>query len=308
MLALWISLGVLGFLLIFLISILIAIHRIIFYSPKKGQNNDLQLTESTQFLGLTDIITKLITDLRDVPCEHVYTMSKDHKKLHSRLYRNKNSNRVVIMFHGYRGTARRDFSGAGMHMIKKGYNVLLVDERGHGESKGHSITFGAKEKWDVLTWISFAKKEFGENIDLVLAGISMGAASILFAAQYIDRPVKLICDCPFSTIEEVLCSFMRKLKLRVWYTWPLTKLSSLLICHASLTKDDASKSLKNSLAKALIIHGEKDTVVDYNFSYRVYLENKEKVRYELFPDTDHGVSYMTDTERYIRVIDEFIEN
>ena len=307
MLALWICLGVLGLLLILLFAVLIIIHHIVFYSPKKGQNDDFQLTESTQFLGLTDIINRLITDLCAVPCEHVYTQSKDHKKLHARLYRNKNSNRMVIMFHGYRGTARRDFSGAGMHMIKKGYNVLLVDERGHGESKGHSITFGAKEKWDVLTWISFAKKEFGENIDLVLAGISMGAATILFASQYIKEPVKLICDCPYSTIKEVLCSFMKKLNLRVWYTWPLTKLSSLVISHACLTKDDASKSLKNSLARALIIHGEKDTIVDHNFSYRVYLENKEKVRYELFPNTDHGVSYMTDTDRYIRVIDEFLE-
>lgn len=308
MIALWISIGVLGFLLLLFITTLIAIHRIVFYTPMKGQNNDYQLTESTQFLGLTDKITELITNLCAVPCEHVYTMSYDHKKLHSRLYRNKNSNRVVIMFHGYRGTARRDFSGAGMHMIKKGYNVLLVDERGHGDSKGHSLAFGRKEKRDVLSWISFAKKELGENIEIILMGISMGAATILFAAQDIKEPVKLICDCPYSTIKEVLCSFMKRLKLPIWIMWHSTKLSSLLISHASLTKDDASKSLKNSNCKALIIHGDKDSIVDHNFSYRIYLENKEKVRYELFPNTDHGVAYMTDTERYTHVIDEFLDD
>lgn len=307
MIALYISLGVLGLIIIALLAVLIFIHHIVFYTPIKGQNNDFQLTESTQFLGLTDIINKLITDICNEPCEHVYTTSYDHKKLHSRLYRNPNSKKVIIMFHGYRGTARRDFSGFGMYMIKKGYNVFLVDERGHGESKGHSITFGYKEKRDVLSWISFAKKELGNDIELTLAGISMGAASILFASQYIDEPIKLICDCPYNKASEVLITFMRNLKLKVWLIWPLTKLSSLLISHASLTKDNASKALKNSKAKALIIHGDDDHVINHKFSYQIYLDNKEKVRYELFPKTDHGVSFMTDTERYKKVVDDFLE-
>ena len=216
MIALYIVLGVLGLLLIVFFVVIGIIHRIIFYTPKKGQNDDFQLTESTQFLGLTDKINTLINNLINVPCEHVYIKSYDRLKLHSRLYRNPDSNRVAIMFHGYRGTARRDFSGGAMHMIKKGYNVLLVDERGHGESKGHSITFGAREKHDVLSWISFAKKEFGENIEIILVGISMGAATILYAAQYIKEPVKLICDCPYSTGKEILCEFMKVLNLKLW--------------------------------------------------------------------------------------------
>lgn len=307
MIALWIVLGVLGLLLIAFFVAIGFVHRIIFYTPIKGQNNDFQLTESTQFLGLTDIINTLITNLCNEPCEHVYTKSFDHKKLHARLYRNEKSNRVVIMFHGYRGTARRDFSGACMHMIKKGYNVILVDERGHGESEGHSITFGRREKRDVISWVSFAKKEFGNDFELVLVGISMGAATILYASKDLDRPAKLICDCPYTTGKEILCEFMKKLKLPLWFFWPLTYMSSLIISRASLTKDDASKALKKSNCKALIIHGEKDSIVPYKLSYRVYLENKEKVRYELFPNTDHGVSFMTDTERYTRVVDEFLE-
>ena len=110
-----------------------------------------------------------------------------------------------------------------------------------------------------------------------------------------------------KVFDEILCEFMKALNLKLWLVWPLTYLSSLIISRASLTKDDASKSLKNSPHKALIIHGDKDHIVPHKFSYRVYLENKEKVRYELFPDTDHGVAYMTDTERYLRVIDEFLE-
>lgn len=308
MLWLYITLGVFAFLNILLLVILASIHHLIFYTPIKTQNDDFHLTESTQFVGEEKEVFQLIINLRQVQCDHVYTQSYDKLMLHARLYLNKKSDKYILMFHGYRGTAIRDFSGGAMHMIKSGYNVLLVDERGHGESEGHNITFGNREKRDVITWFNYMKKRFGEDKEYIFVGISMGAATILFASQYIEGSHKFICDCPYSTPKEIICETMEKQNLPVKIFWPLVNLSSIVFSHASLSKDDATKSLKNTNHKVLIIHGDKDTVVPHKFSYRIYQENKEKVRYELFPKTDHGVSYLTDTNRYLSVIDEFLKN
>ncbi len=307
MLALYICLGIFVLLHLLLLAAMIFIHHIAFYTPIKYQNDDFHLTESTQFYGVEEEIYKLITALKEIECEHVYIKSYDRLKLHGRLYRNDKSNRVVLMFHGYRGTAIRDFSGGAMHMIEQGYNVLLVDERGHSESQGHNITFGNREKRDVLSWFNYAKEIFGEDKEYVFVGISMGAATILFASKYISGSYKFICDCPYSTPKEILCAFMDMLKLPTKLLWPILNLTSILFCRANLSKDDASISVRESNHKYLIIHGNKDTVVPYELSQRVYEENKEKVRYELFPDTDHGVSYLTDRPRYLGVIDEFLE-
>lgn len=307
MLWLYITLGVIGFLAIVFFIALIFIHHVVFYTPIKTQNDDFHLTESTQFVGNEKEVFELIVTLRKKQADDVYVTSYDKLKLHARLYRNENSNVVAIMFHGYRGTARRDFSGGALHMLDRGYNVLLIDERGHGESEGHNITFGNREKHDVLSWMEYVKNNFPENVEIILVGISMGAATILYAAEFIPGSIKMICDCPYSTGREIISSTIEKLKLPVKIFFPIVNLSSILFSHASLTKDDASKSLKNSNHKVLIIHGDKDTIVPHQFSYRIYQENKEKVRYELFPNTDHGVSYLTDTARYLRVIDEFLD-
>lgn len=306
MLALYIILGVIGFLLLVFFITLIVLYRVTFYTPIKTQNDDFHLTESTQFVGVEKDVYQLIVNLKQQQCEHVYTTSYDKLKLHARLYLNNKSNKVILMFHGYRGTAIRDFSGQAMHMIKKGYNVLLVDERGHGESEGHSITFGVREKRDVLTWFEFAKKKFGENKEFVFVGISMGSATILFASKDIEGHHKFICDCPYPTVKEVLSGFIEKLNLSSKVFYPLLNLTSIIFSHTNLNKDNAYESVKNSGHKYLIIHGEKDTIIPYQLSYQLYLENKEKVHYELFPNTDHGVSYLTDTPRYLKVIDDFL--
>ncbi len=306
MLGLYISLGVIALIIIILLAVFAYLHHGIFYSPLKGQNNDYQLTKSTQFLGIEEEINNLIKTLVDTPYEDVYVKSFDHLKLHGRYYENKNSHKVIIMFHGYRGTSRRDFSGAAMYLINKGLNVLLVDERGHGESQGHNITFGKREKKDVLSWINYIKERYHDNVEISLAGISMGAATILFAAQYIKEPMKLLCDCPYSTEKEIISETIKKLKLNVKFFYPIVNLVSIIYSRTSLNGDDASKSVKNSNHKVLIIHGDSDTIVPYQFSQRIYLENKEKVRYELFPNTEHGVSYVTDTPRYQKILDDFL--
>ena len=308
MIWLYVILGVLGFLFVLFIATLIFVYVLTFYTPFKIQNDDFRLTEATQFVGQEKFVYELIISLKKRQCNHIYTTSFDKKELHARFYPNEKSNTYVIMFHGYRGTAYRDFSGGAAHMIDSGYNVILVDERGHGESQGHSITFGNREKRDVLTWINYAKKVHGNDIEIILVGISMGAATVLFAAQYVPVSIKIICDCPYSTPKEIICETLKKLNLPVKIFYPLLNFVLLLFAHSSLNKDDASESVKKSNHKVLIIHGDKDTVVPHRFSYRIYQENKEKVRYELFPNTDHGVSYLTDTKRYLSLIDDFLKD
>lgn len=306
MLALYIVLGIIGGLLLIAFFSLLYLHYQVFYSPHKGQNNDFALTKSTQFLGNEDNVTSLISSLKEIPYEDAYIMSFDILKLHARVYKSTNNDkRVAILFHGYRGTACRDFSGGAKLLIEEGLNVILVDERGHGLSKGHNITFGRREQKDVSSWCTYAHQIFGDDIEIILVGISMGAATVLMASDQVDVK-KIIADCPYSTEREIIEETIRHLKLSSKIFWPITNLSSIIFSRSNLSKDDASIHVKNSKAKILIIHGEKDSIVPYKFSERIYLENKEKVQYELFANTDHGVSYLTDTNRYKKVVKDFI--
>lgn len=306
MLWLYISLGVFGFILLVFFVALLFLHYTTFYSPIGNQNDDHVLTPATRDLGIDKEIYRMIDDLLAVPCEHAYIKSFDGLKLHARIYKNPSSNKVAIMCHGYRGTAIRDFSGGAKLMIDSGFNVILIDERAHGLSKGHNITFGNREKKDVLSWIEYSKKEFGEDKEIILVGISMGAATILFASEFIPGSIKVICDCPYTSEKEIICETIKKMKLSVKFFYPLVNLSSILFSRASLNKDDAMKSLKNTKHKYLIIHGDKDTIVPYQYTKKLADTYKEKVQYELFPNTEHGISFVTDKPRYKKIVTDFI--
>ncbi len=308
MLCLYITLGVIGGIIVILFFGLLVVYHGTFYTPLKGQNNDFVFTKATEKYCDMETVHMMVKRMVEYPHEDAYITSYDHLKLHARIYKN-NSDTVVIMFHGYRGTPCRDFSGGAYDMIQLGYNVILIDERGHKESKGHSITFGVKEKRDAKSWIEYAKKTFGEDKRIVLVGISMGGATVLLASDLLKEGDKVIADCPYTTPKEVISSTLQNnLKMNPKIFYPIANLASIIFGHTNLNKDDAEEHVKNSKAKIMIIHGEEDTLVPYKFSKRIADLHKDKVRYELFPKAEHGISYMVDNARYKRIIDEFLND
>ena len=305
----WLPFVIAGSVVVLLILIslsgLYCMYRFTFYSPLKGQNDDLRLA-GPQYIGHEDVVNNLIKNMLSIPYEDAYITSFDKLKLHAYVYPAKNSKKVAIMCHGYRGTARRDFSGGGAQAVELGINAILIDERGHGLSGGHSITFGVKEKYDVLSWIEFAKKRFGEDIEIILMGISMGAATVLFCADKVEN-MKIIADCPFPSPVHILKNTMIGMKLNPTMFFPILNLSSIMFGHANMRKDSAYETVKrNKNNKILIIHGSADTLVPCSMTQELYEANKDKIQYELFPNATHGMSYLFDTPRYKKIVEDFI--
>ena len=304
----WIIIGsILAMLLVLFFVVLYVIYRNVFYSPFQWQKDDLHLSKNINYQGTESQALSLIEGLLAIPYEDVEIKSFDGLKLHGYLYKTEESNEVAIMFHGYRGTPRRDFSGGAVELIKLKKNVLLVDERAHGLSEGHSITFGEREQRDVLAWIEFVKKYFGKSVKITLVGISMGGATVLMAADRVDPEIKIIADCPYSKPKDVIKTTMEKYRLSSNFFYPFVALASIIFSHTRL-KSDALESVKNSTNKILIIHGSADTIVPYQMSERVFLKNRNHVQYELFEGAEHGLSYLKDTERYKRIISYFLSD
>ena len=298
-------LSILGGLLILLFIALLSLYLFTFQSPKKWQSNDFNLN-GPFYRGMEEQVIPLINSIRAIKYdEDIYITSFDKLKLHARVYLNPSSNKVAIMCHGYRGTPCRDFSGGAVEMIKLGYNVILIDERAHGQSQGHSITFGVRETKDVVGWVNYARNRFGENIELVLVGISMGGATVLMSADKVGK-AKIIADCPYSSPKIMLQQTIRAMGLPVRIFYPLVNLSSILFAHTNLNKISPYDSIKNTTNPVLIIHGGSDSVVPNWISNDLYLEYPDKIQYELFPGADHGMSYLIDKPRYQKVIVDFL--
>lgn len=298
-------LAVLGGLIVLLFIGLLGLYLYSFYSPKKGQSDHYNLN-SPIYRGMEEQVKPLIDNIIAIPYEDAYIISFDKLKLHARVYLKENSKKVAVLCHGYRGTPYRDFSGGAVEVLKLGYNVILIDERAHGLSQGHSITFGVRETRDAIDWVKYARNRFGEDIDLALIGISMGGAVVLMAADKVGK-AKIIADCPFSAPKVILQQTVKELGLPVPIFYPLVNLSSIIFTHTNLNKLSAYDSIKNTTNKILIIHGGSDSVVPNWISNDLYQEYPDKIQYELFEGADHGMSYLVDKPRYQHIIREFLK-
>ncbi len=293
-------------LLILLISYL-SYRKAFYSSPKKRVKTHL-LPDNPQYAKANPVIKKLIGEMEEVPFEQVYMTTFDGLRLAARYYHLSDSAPLQIQFHGYRSTAVRDFSGGFSLARKMGRNLLVVDQRAGGKSEGDTICFGIKEKYDCLEWIKYAINRFGD-IPIMLTGISMGAATVLMASE-LDLPENVKCivaDCPYSSPEEIIALQCREMGIPPVLGMPFVRLGARLFGNLKLSGEGAEKAVRNTKVPILLVHGADDDFVPCEMSERIYAANPDMIRFEVFPDTAHGISFINDRERYEKLYYDLFE-
>ena len=108
---------------------------------------------------------------------------------------------TVALFHGYTSSKSHLTHEAGYFRLL-GYNVLLVDQAGNGNSAGFRTTVGYREADDVAAAVRYLHTQHPAD-SLVLYGVSMGAVAILRAeAELGVRPSANILECPYGNMRQ----------------------------------------------------------------------------------------------------------
>ena len=201
-----IILGIMAALMASVTGVLLYCYNLAFRRDEKRVSKEGAVPEGEQYEVFSDVIMKGANNILNAPYEKVTTTSRDGIKLVGRYYHVKDDAPVSIIFHGYRSNIGTDCNGGYYLSVKNGYNVLVVYQRGHRESGGKTITFGVKERYDCLDWISYVNERFGEDTPILLMGLSMGAATVLMAAGLeLPSNVKgVMADCGYSSPKEIL--------------------------------------------------------------------------------------------------------
>ena len=283
-------------------------YRIAFYSPKKNRDQVVN-PKDPQYDPYREEMKRLFHQLNDRPCEFVSITSHEGLKLSGRYYHIKDGAPLDIGFHGYRSHPLTDFSGGTELSFQMEHNVLLVDERAHGRSDGKTISFGILERLDLLCWVDYATKRFGDDVQILLYGISMGGATVLMASELnLPKNVKaIIADCPFGKPLEVILYVGKKTAFPNWLIKPFALMAAKLYGGFDLLETDAVRAVKHTKIPILIIHGEDDRYVPCEMSEAVAEANPGMVQRITFPGAAHGVSYLADTPRYHRIVKNFLK-
>lgn len=279
---------------------------IVFHSPSKKQNDIFNIPRTEQYDKCREKMIENINALKGVPCEEIYIKSYDNLDLYGRYYHVKDGAPLDICFHGYRGTAERDMNGGFKLSRESGHNVLLCYQRAHGKSGGHTLTFGIKERFDVVAWANYATNRFGKDLLITLVGVSMGGATVIMASgENLPDTVKcIIADSPYSKPSEIIKKVCKDVKCSPKIFYPIIALSARLFGGFSLKQTSAEEQVKKSKIPVLILHGLDDRFVPYYMSEQIQ-KNNPLVQRELFENAGHALCYYSDKERYAKTVLEF---
>jgi len=241
--------------------------------------------------------------------EDLYITSYDGLRLHGLWISAPNARGTVLMAHGYRSTMLIDCHLGFELFHRLGFNILVPEQRTHGQSQGRFITFGVKESHDMQKWIAYHNAHIG-NIPLVLFGISMGASTMLYLADRLlpDNVKGIIADCGFTSPAEILSSvYTNVIHLPATPSVVAAGLFTKLFAGFSLWERDTRKILPNSRLPILLIHGDEDSFVPCKMSRQAYAACKSPKQLLIVEGAEHGLSFPTDGYRYTAAVIDFIK-
>lgn len=280
-----------------------------FYVPegKKNSGDGIDIPKGEIYEVFRELMTEWAMKMRAKDCQEIRIRSFDGLELYGRFYEYAPGAPIELMFHGYRGSAERDLSGGVERASRLGRSVLLVDQRGSGKSGGNVISFGINEHRDCLSWLLFMRQHFGPDVKIILTGISMGASTVLMAADK-DLPenvIGILADCGFTTARDIIKKVLRQIHLPAWFFYPIIRFSARLFGHFELEADSALNSLKNSRVPVIFFHGESDDFVPCDMSRENYEACSSRKAIVTVPGAGHGLSYPVDPDRYLDSLREF---
>lgn len=254
-------------------------------------------------------VRELMEQLKEITAEDVFINSFDGLKLHGRYYHVKDGAPLDIQFHGYNGNAMRDFCGGNKISRKSDHNSLLIDQRAHGMSRGKTISFGINERKDCLSWVRYAVERFGEDTEIVLSGVSMGAATVLMASDLgLPKNVKaIVADCGYSSPKAIINKVMRDSGLPDKLMYPFVWLGAMVFGKFNLTESSAVSAVSESDVPILIIHGGTDDFVPCYMAEEIYKACRSEKKLLIVPGAGHGMSYLVDKDLYEKTVKDFIK-
>jgi fermentation-respiration switch protein FrsA (DUF1100 family) len=168
----------------------------------------------------------------------------------------------AILVHGYGRDQRyaRDYAEA---YLARGYQVLTPDLCASGATEGQYITMGVKESEEVARWAAQIKA-YDPEAEIVLHGVSMGAATVLLAAAREDMPglVAVIEDCGYTSAYEMFANQLGVIfGLPEFPIMPCVDVVSGFKTGAKVSAAAPLQVMPRIKVPVLFIHGDADTLV-----------------------------------------------
>lgn len=227
--------------------------------------------------------------------------SHDHLSL-SASYINQHSSKCIMMVHGYRND-KVNLLPQVKEFYKRGYDLLIIDLRGHGNSEGSSIGMGVNEQRDIALWVK-KLKSLNNDYDIVLYGVSMGASAILNCSDDIKGVKCIISDSAYADISDVFIKHSSLSQFEEMFVMNALRFVTFFKAGYDLNEAKPILHVGHTHIPVLYIHGSQDRIVPIKHMYNLYNHTQSFKDY-YYVDEEHGKCYKD--QYYFKTVCEFIE-
>jgi len=236
---------------------------------------------------------------------------EDHLILHGWFLPSPNSEEIIIILHGAESN-RCDINinvmGIAVELVAHGYNVLMFDFRGHGESEGERLSAGYHERKDLWGAVDFVRERGFESIGVL--GFSMGAATALMGAVEEPDIDCVVADSSFADMEGIMeGEFTERTRFPGFFITPVLYMVKVMY-GVDFTAVKPVESVPEIAPRPILfIHGEEDDFVPLDHAHRLYeaSQNPDDMLW-IVPGAEHVKSYITSPAEYIEKITTFFDN
>ncbi len=200
-----------------------------------------------------------------------------------------NSVPTILLIHGINGRKESNFDKA-FQLVKLGYAVFSMEQRGHGDSGGLSGFIG-KEPHDMVESIDFIEKEykFANVNDIGVLAFSYGGGVALVLQAIDERVYASVIYHPLSNIDE--------LSEQIPFERLIGKTPA--IPDAGEIEDGKDACTPKNTKNLLLIQGEEDDLITPEMTEDLYKQlngsKRDDIDLELRPGLDHGENEADET-------------
>ena len=220
----------------------------------------------------------------------------------------KKTTKTVVIAHGFGGSSKRMGAYAGLfHDL--GYNVLLPDDRGSGQSQGNYIGYGWPDRLDYIKWIKQVIKHNGRDSQIALFGTSMGGATTMMVSGE-KTPVQLkayIEDCGYTSVyDEIVYKAKQMYHLPEYPLVPTVSAINKLKNGYTFKQASALNQVKKNHKPMLFIHGGNDDFVPTRMVYPLYRADRGPKQLLVVKGAAHAASFAHAPKLYTQTIRNFL--
>ncbi len=185
----------------------------------------------------------------DHPFTEFFLETEKGDRLNAIHFKNENPKGVILYFHGNKGSLRR-WGKIASFFVDKDYDVIIMDYRGYGKSKGEITEIDLYN--DAQLFYQYAKERYIEDV-ITIYGRSLGTGIATKIASQ-NQPCNLVLETPYYNLNDVAQYWVPYLPthLLLRYKIPTAEFMNHVRCNVT------------------IYHGTDDRVVPYQSGERLY--------------------------------------